>query len=531
MSETDRTPSQRLSIGNRQSDPHEATPTAAGRRKLLKMGTLLCVLGVHHLASAQSSRGQRGVVQRNDIDQNSAHKGKSGVVAVRVWPSDDYTRITIESDQELTATPSMLPALGQMQIDISDLQLSDQLRNVVTKVQADDPNISVLQISQISHETVRMTISLKQAVRPEIFTLKPIAPYHWRLVFDLYPVNAIDPLEELIAERMHLDATVVAAAPKPTPAPPPPAPALKPPAPVPVPPPHTGRDPLDDWLHKNGSSAPGPAPAPVQPPPPPPPPPPRPPAPAPAPTPPPLPSGPLPNRIIVAIDPGHGGEDPGAIGPGRTREKDIVLSIGLILRGLINQANVRGVPMQAFMTRDRDFFVPLGVRVQKARRVNADIFISIHADGFTNPSARGAGVYALSQRGATSTMARAMADKENQSDLVGGISVNTKEKHVAEVMLDMSTSAQVRDSIQLGTFVSNELAKFAQMHKKQVEQANFAVLRSPDTPSILVETAFITNPQEERMLQQSSYQERLARAILAGVIAYFTKYPARARAR
>lgn len=529
MSETDRTPSSPLRIAHRLSDPHAPSASGADRRKLLKMGTLLCVLGVHHLASAQPSRS--GVVQRNDIDKNSAHKGKSGVVAVRVWPSDDYTRITIESDEELTATPSMLHDRSQMQIDISDLQLSDQLRNVVTKVQADDPNISVLQISQISNETVRMTISLKQAVRPEIFTLKPTPPYHWRLVFDLYPVNAVDPLEELIAERMQLDATAVAAAPRPAPMPAPmpapapaPTPALRPPAPVPVP--HTGRDPLDDWLHKNGSAAPVPSPLP-------PPPAPRPPAPAPMPEPPapPLPSGPLPNRIIVAIDPGHGGEDPGAIGPGRTREKDIVLSIGLILRGLINQARVNGVPMQAFMTRDRDFFVPLGVRVQKARRVNADIFISIHADGFTNPSARGAGVYALSQRGATSTMARAMADKENQSDLVGGISVNTKEKHVAEVMLDMSTSAQVRDSIQLGTFVSNELAKFAQMHKKQVEQANFAVLRSPDTPSILVETAFITNPQEERMLQQRNYQERLAQAILAGVIAYFTKYPARARAR
>lgn len=235
--------------------------------------------------------------------------------------------------------------------------------------------------------------------------------------------------------------------------------------------------------------------------------------------------------IIVALDPGHGGEDPGAIGPAGTYEKVVVLQISLLLRNLINRTRINGIPMQTFMTRDRDFFVPLGVRVQKARRVKADLFLSIHADGFTSPKARGASVYALSRRGATSTTARWLADKENQSDMIGGVNVHSHDRQVQEAMLDMSTSVQVRDSLQLGNHIAQAMGRVAHMHKKQVEQANFAVLRNPDTPSVLVETGFITNPQEERLLRSRDHQAQLAEALLQGIQAYFRQNPPQARVR
>ncbi|SHE85314.1 N-acetylmuramoyl-L-alanine amidase [Lampropedia hyalina DSM 16112] len=531
---------------------------APARRTLLQAGTLLCLLGVQHLASAQSTRS---VAVRNGLDASNAAKGRNGTVAVRVWPAEDYSRITIESDQELKASYKMRKNPAQMQVDVTSLQLSSDLRNVVTKVTADDPNIVTIHIAQYDDETVRLTIDLKKAVTPEVFTLKPVSPYRWRLVLDFYPVKEIDPMAELIAERTQR----LALASQPSPLPP-----LTPPPTTP-PPPET--DLLGDWINGQPVTAapplpsapatppitpkPPPLPVPALPPlapatkptpatpaatPPPipaitPPPPVA--APAPAPTPPatrpPAPSTPAPRQtdriIIVAIDPGHGGEDPGAIGPAGTFEKTVVLAIGLALRDRINRSRINGVPMQAFMTRDRDFFVPLGVRVQKARRVKADLFMSIHADGFTNPNARGAGVYALSQRGASSTTARFLADKENQSDLVGGVNVKSQHQDVQQALVDMSTAAQIRDSLQFGTMLVREMEKFAHMHKKRVEQANFAVLRSPDIPSVLVETAFITNPEEERLLRDRAYQNQMADALLQGILNYFTKFPPSPRAR
>ncbi|WP_291467206.1 N-acetylmuramoyl-L-alanine amidase, partial [Acidovorax sp.] len=235
--------------------------------------------------------------------------------------------------------------------------------------------------------------------------------------------------------------------------------------------------------------------------------------------------------IIVALDPGHGGEDPGAIGPAGTREKDVVLRVAYLLRDRINATTVGGNPMRAFLTRDGDFFVPLGTRVQKARRVQADLFVSIHADAFTTPEARGASVFALSQGGASSTAARWLANKENQADLVGGINVQSKDQHVQRALLDMSTTAQINDSLKLGSVLLGEIGGMAKLHKPRVEQAGFAVLKAPDIPSVLVETAFISNPEEEKRLRSSAYQEQLADALMRGITRYFAKNPPLARSR
>ena len=231
--------------------------------------------------------------------------------------------------------------------------------------------------------------------------------------------------------------------------------------------------------------------------------------------------------IVVALDPGHGGEDPGAIGPSGLKEKDVVLQVAQRLRERIN-----ALPrMRAMMTRDADFFVPLHERVRKARRVQADLFISIHADAFLNPNARGASVFALSQSGASSAAARWMAQKENAADLVGGVNVKVKDASVTRALLDMSTTAQIRDSLRLGSEVLSHIGRVGRLHKREVEQAGFAVLKAPDVPSILVETAFISNPDEEARLRDPAYRAELVEALLKGVLRYFAKNPPLARNR
>jgi N-acetylmuramoyl-L-alanine amidase len=235
--------------------------------------------------------------------------------------------------------------------------------------------------------------------------------------------------------------------------------------------------------------------------------------------------------IIIAIDPGHGGEDPGASGPSGTREKDVVLQIAHRLRDRINGTSINGSPMRAFLTRDADFFVPLHVRVQKARRVQADLFVSIHADAFLTPTARGASVFALSQGGASSTAARWMAEKENKADLIGGVNVKTNDVHLARALIDMSTTAQINDSLKLGGALLGEIGHVGKLHKGMVEQAGFAVLKAPDIPSVLVETAFISNPEEEARLRSDDYQEQLADAIMRGIRRYFAANPPLARNR
>jgi len=421
------------------------------------------------------------------------------IVAVRVWPAADYTRVTLESDTQLAARHFVIADPHRVVIDIDGLELSPTLRDIVGKVQPDDPHIAGVRVGQNQPRVVRLVIDLKQAVTPQVFTLAPVADYQHRLVFDLYPLVPPDPLLALIREKEQAEKQARAAM----------------------------EDALGDFINRMERA---PAPPPVAA------------APAPAPeVPTPAPAAPITRKsevdpgtlkkidrlIIVALDPGHGGEDPGAIGPSGLKEKDVVLAIARKLRDRINaEPNMR-----AMMTRDADFFVPLHQRVQKARRVQADLFISIHADAFITPKARGASVYALSERGATSTAARWIANKENAADLVGGVNIKHTDQHVVRALLDMSTTAQINDSLRIGSEVLGQIGRVGRLHKKQVEQAGFAVLKAPDIPSILVETAFISNPEEEAKLRSAAYQDQLVDAMMTGIKRYFSKNPPLARNR
>ena len=445
------------------------------------------------------------------------------ILAVRIWPAPEYTRVTIESNGALNARQFFLSTPPRLAVDIEGIDLNPTLRDLLAKVHHDDPNIAGIRVGQNAPGVVRLVIDLKQPALPQVFTLPPIAAYQHRLVVDLYPAQAIDPLEVLIAERLQ-DKTVPA---KPTTHATPTAAAVSAPAAPPPPAVAHAPDPLEALIAQHTSPATA-APAPAVP------------APtvvaaAPAPpTPPPPPAAPARRTdrlIIIALDPGHGGEDPGAIGPNGTREKDVVLKIAHLLRARINATSIGGNPMRAYLTRDGDYFVPLGTRVQKAQRVQADLFVSIHADAFTTPAAHGASVFALSQGGASSSAARWLANKENQADLIGGLNVRAKDQHVQRALLDMSTTAQINDSLKLGSVLLGEIGSMAKLHKPRVEQAGFAVLKAPDIPSVLVETAFISNPDEEAKLRSSAYQEKLADALMRGITRYFAKNPPLARSR
>jgi N-acetylmuramoyl-L-alanine amidase len=474
----------------------QASQTAQGgaltRRGALRAGTVLLML-----CGSQIARG-------------------AGILAVRVWPAAEYTRVTIESDRPLVTKQIFVSSPPRLAVDIEGIDLDPALRELVAKVKSDDPFIAGVRVGQNAPNVVRLVLDLKQAAQPQVFTLPPVAAYQHRLVFDLYPAQQLDPLESLIADRLRdaqkaapagtasvsadpLGELMAQKAEKPAPKTPVnTSPGLRPVAPLPP---------------MSAAVAAAPPPAPL------------------------VPGAPLPSStrtdriIIVALDPGHGGEDPGATGPGGTREKDVVLRVAQLLRDRINASSVGGSPMRAFLTRDADFFVPLGQRVEKARRVQADLFISIHADAFTTPAAQGASVFALSQGGASSAAARWMANKENSSDLVGGLNVGSKDAHVARAMLDMSTTAQINDSLVLGSALLRQIGSLGKLHKGSVEQAGFAVLKAPDIPSVLVETAFISNPQEEERLRDPAYQVKLADALLVGIHGYFARNPPLARSR
>jgi len=445
------------------------------RRGVLKLGALVLLLGAQHIARGAS------------------------IVAVRVWPSKDYTRLTIESDGEIKTRQFFIAEPPRLAVDIVGIDLIPALRELVAKVKPDDPNISGIRVGQNTPGVVRLVIDLKQPILPQVFTLAPIAAYQYRLVFDLYPTQVADPLEALIAERLADKKLAPTTAAPPTPSAP---------------------DPLGELIARQSGK---PATSTV-------------------------PALPTPNKalgarqssdmaldtpgktdrlVIVALDPGHGGEDPGAIGPGGTREKDVVLQIAHRLRDRINQQP----NMRAYLTRDADFFVPLHIRVQKARRVQADLFISIHADAFFTERPQGASVFALSDKGATSSAARWMADKENSADLVGGVNVKAKDSQVQKALLDMSTTAQISDSLKLGSAMLGEIGAVGKLHKPRVEQAGFAVLKAPDIPSVLVETAFISNPDEEAKLRSEVYQVQLADALMRGINRYFARNPPLARNR
>ncbi|RQH04187.1 N-acetylmuramoyl-L-alanine amidase [Paraburkholderia dinghuensis] len=496
------------------------------RRQILKAGASTLVLGLAapRLALAAS------------------------VIGVRVWPARDYTRVTIESDQPLATTQQMLKAPDRLVVDLNGLDLDDALKNLVSKITPNDPQIQAVRVGQNQPHVVRMVFDLKGSVKPQVFALQPVGSYRYRLVFDLYPAVAPDPLMDLIAQtekkQQQLEANEALRhdVPPSTLA----GPSAAPNAP--------GADNSDAFFQRYAQSddqnTPATSGAPANPA-----------APRPAPAAPPViaqrapksapkapalaqnDSGssddsygfvaPKPDKggtlrlLTVAIDPGHGGEDPGAIGSAGTYEKHVALDIAKKLRAKIDaQPNMR-----AMMTRDADFFVPLNVRVQKARRVGADLFVSIHADAFTTPEARGSSVFALSDHGASSAAARWMANKENSSDLIGGINIKTADAAVNRALFDMSTTAQIRDSLRYGNFVLNEVSEINKLHKGSVEQAGFAVLKAPDIPSILVETAFISNPEEEQKLNDDAYRDKMANAILKGIRRYFAANPPLAKNR
>ncbi len=408
------------------------------------------------------------------------------LMAVRIWPAEDYTRVTLESDEVLKVSHQLLTNPHRLVVDVEGLELNNTIKELVAKVNSNDPYIAQVRVGQFQPKVVRLVFDLKESIQPQLFTLDPVGSYQNRLVFDLYPTVANDPLMELVRQSAKKEAALDA------------------------------DDPIGAIARRevqkaeaNKSIKPNEI--------------------AKSDNKPDSKSGKPSHRrlLTIAIDPGHGGEDPGAIGKRGSREKDIVLAISHRLKQKIEAEP----DMRSYLTRDGDYFVPLHVRVNKARRVQADLFVSIHADAFIKPNARGASVFALSQHGATSTAARWLANKENGADLIGGLNIKTQDKQVAQLLLDMSTTAQIKDSLKLGDAVLKQIGGFAKLHKPQVEQASFAVLKAPDVPSILIETAFISNPEEESRLNDHEYQEQIAQAILRGIRNYFAKNPPVAKSR
>jgi len=402
----------------------------------------------------------------------------SQILAVRVWPADEYTRVTLEGDVELKATQFLVKDPLRMVVDIEGLELNSTLKEIIAKIQPDDPYIKQVRVGQNRPNVVRLVFDLKEEINPQVFSLAPAGEYKYRLVFDLYPVNPVDPIEALIEKGQWLkDQPVAKAEDK----------SQVSPDVLPMPQPKLNPNPEQPFqIAPDLKNVPQ-----------------------------------LTRMVTIALDPGHGGEDPGAIGHGGTYEKDIVLSIAKRLKAKIEmQPNMR-----VFLTRDADFFVPLNVRVEKARKVQADLFMSIHADAFIETTARGSSVFALSDKGASSTAARWLANKENSADLIGGVNIKNHDRQLASVLLDLSTTAQISDSLKLGGAILGEIGGINRLHKGSVEQAGFAVLKAPDIPSVLIETAFISNPEEEAKLLDENYQNQMADAILKGINRYFSKKP------
>ena len=400
------------------------------------------------------------------------------VTSVRVWPAQDYTRVTIEAAAPITHELLLLKNPERLALDLQNVELTPALQELAAKIGATDPYVKAVRVGRFKPGVVRMVFDLKGEAKPEVFTLKPIAEYGHRLVVDIYPAQAVDPLLALLEKSQ----TGVAGMPV----------AL---------PPVVESKAADGGIVRTTID---PAPKP------------------------PRPAKPDGQRlVIVAIDAGHGGEDPGARGRSGAQEKDVTLAIARKLKEILDrEPNMRGV-----LTRDGDFFIPLHHRVEKARKVYADLFVSVHADAFIKPHARGSSVFALSERGATSSAAKWLAKKENDADLIGGVNLDVPDPYLKMTLADLSFTAQINDSLKLARAVLTEIGEINTLHKSDVEQAGFAVLKAPDIPSILVETAFISNPDEERKLKSSAYQEQMAEAIVAGIRRYFAQNPPLARAR
>ena len=459
------------------------TPGSPHRRTLLKAGgTLLLSVCTPLTASATQ------------------------IMAVRVWPAPDYTRVTLENDSELKTTHFLVPDPPRLVVDIEGLALNNTLKSLVAKVESNDPYIKQVRVGQNRPNVVRLVFDLKEEIKPQVFTLAPVAGYQHRLIFDLYPVKPVDPIAAMIQKGEWTTGDSPAAA----------ANSANPASPLPATPPAQTEVAPDAIakLESEMSALNG--------------------------TPPSQPVQPTPGKqvarapaqkvvrmVTIALDPGHGGEDPGAIGAKGSREKDIVLAVAKRLKAKLEQLpNTR-----VMLTRDGDYFVPLGQRVQKARQVQADLFVSIHADAWISPTARGSSVFVLSEKGASSSAARWLANDQNKADLIGGANAAVQDKVLASVLFDLSTTAQINDSLKVGKAVLKEIGGINRLHKAAVEQAGFAVLKAPDIPSILVETAFISNPDEEAKLRDDGYQNQLADAITKGIKRYFADNPPMAKSR
>jgi len=400
--------------------------------------------------------------------------GDSAIRSARLWPAQDYTRITLESDAPIRYNVMTLHDPERLVIDLEEFTAGPELRDLPGKVSAEDPYVQAVRIGYPEPGVLRVVLDLKGKIIPQVFALKPVGDYGHRLVVDVYPASPADPLMALYLGKENALPVIAPDGVNGTTIPDPAADRPRKPAPAVK----RGRD---DPVRK----------------------------------------------VIIAIDAGHGGEDPGARGRRGTREKDVTLEIARKLRAKIDA----DAGMKAVMIRDGDFFIPLNVRVEKARRAQADLFVSIHADAWIKPHVRGSSVFALSERGATSAMARWIAKKENDADLIGGANFDVDDPYLKKTLLDLSQTATINDSLKLGRDVLAQLGNINDLHKDEVEQAGFAVLKAPDIPSILVETAFISNPQEEKRLREDGYQDKMAEAIYRGIQRYFSKNPAIARSR
>ncbi len=390
------------------------------------------------------------------------------VKAVRLWPSPDYTRITLELAEAPTYKYFYLANPHRLVVDLHGVELNPVLKTAGAQVGTGDPLIATLRTAVNKPGVARLVAELKSPAQAQVFLLKPMGDYGHRLVLDIYPRQVSDaPSGPGIANQVE---NAIAQASKPAVLPEAPAPAVpaKPAA-------------KSQYVR----------------------------------------------LITVAIDAGHGGEDPGALGANGSREKDITLAVARRLKDHVD----RQENMRAVLVRDSDYFIPLHERVNRARRHQADLFVSIHADAFLKSTARGSSVFALSEQGATSAAARWLAKRENNADLIGGVNIDVKDVNLKRTLISLSQDAQIRDSLVLGRAVLDELGEINDLHKDDVEQAGFAVLKAPDIPSILVETAFISNPEEEKRLLDEDYQDKMAEAIASGIRRYFDKNPPLARSK
>jgi N-acetylmuramoyl-L-alanine amidase len=402
------------------------------------------------------------------------------ISAARVWPAQEYTRLTLESGAPISYNVFTVGSPERLVLDLEDVEFNSTLEQLPARISLSDPYVSGLRIGRFKPGVVRLVFDLKVQVKPQVFALKPIGDYGHRLVLDLYPLIEVDPVMALLEKKDTV-------------------PAVAPPAANPEKPERAATTFSGAPASVAGAARGKKAASPTD----------------------------VARLITIAIDAGHGGEDPGARGRSGTHEKYVTLAIARKLKALVDdEPNMRGV-----LIRDGDYFIPLVNRVIKARKLQADLFVSIHADAFVKPHARGSSVFALSERGATSAAAGWLARKENEADLIGGVNIDVPDPTLKQVLIDLSQTATINDSLKLAKAVLGEIGEVNDLHRAHVEQAGFAVLKAPDIPSILVETAFLTNPEEEKKLKDDAYQDKMAQAILDGIRKYFSANPPLSRSK